>query len=238
MDKCSWGGISVRRFVLLAVMLIGCIIYSGTVFAMQFYQMEEIGGIGICQAGGGGGGMYVGKASANNGDYYRVYNKKIKISFGKGVARFGNGEDALFIHYNAYQENSKTLVYCGSEDKGNTVQINVFSDHIYKINTDSGITLYPIRFWYGPDSQWCILGRQEDGKFVKYIDTEEITERYFGVTVTKYTAPFIVYDTVRCEGDTLVIEYSSDRTSKGLKGEFRFKWDEAAKWFSVEQIVY
>lgn len=36
-----------RRFVLLAVMIIGCIIYSGTVFAMQFYQMEEVGYIGI-----------------------------------------------------------------------------------------------------------------------------------------------------------------------------------------------
>ena len=98
MDKCSWGGIVMRRFMLLAVMIIGCIIYSGTVFAMKLYPMEEIGGIGISQAGGGGGGMYVGNASANTGDYYRVYNKNNKISFGKGVAKFGNGEDALFIH--------------------------------------------------------------------------------------------------------------------------------------------
>ena len=227
-----------RRFVLLAVMIIGCIIYSGTVFAMQFYQMEEVGYIGISQAGGGSGGIYVGNASANTGDYYRVYNKNNKFSFGKGVARFGNGEDALFINYNAYQENNRGVVYCGAENKANTVQMEIFNDFIYKINTDSGITLYPIRFWYGPDSQWRILGRQKDGKFVKYIDTEEITERYFGITVTKYGAPFIVYDTVRCEGDTLVIEYSSDRIGKGLKGEFRFKWDEAAQWFSVEQMVY
>ena len=42
-----------RRFVLLAVMLIGCMIYSGTVFAMQFYQMEKIGSIGVSQRNGG-----------------------------------------------------------------------------------------------------------------------------------------------------------------------------------------
>ena len=137
-----------RRFVLLAVMTIGCIICSGTVFAMQFYQMEEVGYIGISQAGGGSGGIYVGNASANTGDYYRVYNKNNKFSFGKGVARFGNGEDALFINYNAYQENNRGVVYCGAENKANTVQMEILNDFIYKINTDSGITLYPIRFWY------------------------------------------------------------------------------------------
>lgn len=227
-----------RRFVLLAVMIIGCIIYSGTVFAMKLYPMEEIGGIGISQAGGGGGGMYIGNASANTGDYYRVYNKNNKISFGKGVAKFGNGEDALFIHYNVYQENNRTLVYCGAENKDNTVSINVSSDWIYKINTDSGITLYPIRFWYGPDSQWRILGRQKNGKFVKYIDTEEITKRYFCITTTQHGAPFVVYDEVRCDGDTIVIEYVAGRRDTYRKGEFRFKWDEAAQWFSVEQVAY
>ena len=234
-----------RRFVLLAVMIIGCIIYSGTVFAMQFSQMEKIGGIGMCQAGGGGGGIYVSNASANNGDYYRVYNKKNKISFGKGVARFGNGGDALFIHYNVYQDNQRLLVYCGAENKANTVQTEVFNDFIYKISSDSGITLYPIHFWYGPDSQWRILGRQKNGKFVKYIDTEEISKRYFGTKIVDFgtsqnevCAQFIVYDTVRCEGDTIVIEYSSGRKNEGIKGEFRFKWDEAAQWFSVEQVAY
>jgi len=38
-------------------------------------------------------------------------------------------------------------------------------------------------------------------------------------------------------GDTLIIEYKSLSGDKKI-GEFRFKWDEAAQWFSVEQIKY
>ena len=48
----------------------------------------------------------------------------------------------------------------------------------------------------------------------------------------------MVYDEVRCDGDTIVIEYVAGRRDTYRKGEFRFKWDEAAQWFSVEQVVY
>ena len=56
-----------RRFVLLAVMLIGCIIYSGTVFAMQFYQMEKIGSIGVSQRNGG---IRIDNFIYNSGKYF------------------------------------------------------------------------------------------------------------------------------------------------------------------------
>lgn len=32
--------------------------------------------------------------------------------------------------------------------------------------------------------------------------------------------------------------YNVSRGRGGGDGEFRFQWDEAAQWFSVEQIVY
>lgn len=34
------------------------------------------------------------------------------------------------------------------------------------------------------------------------------------------------------------IEVKNNRSDYVIEGEFRFKWDDAAQWFSVEQVVY
>ena len=38
----------------------------------------------------------------------------------------------------------------------------------------------------------------------------------------------------------MIIEYNRNYIQQGYikEGEFRFKWDEAAQWFDVEQVVY
>ena len=98
MDKCIWGGIGMRRFVLLAVMLIGCMIYSGTVFAMQFSKPEKLGYF----YGSAIGGFGMMGESQNNGKEYiprvpRAYD--YSNLYGKGTAIFGEGEAALYWHY-------------------------------------------------------------------------------------------------------------------------------------------
>ena len=126
----------------------------------------------------------------------------------------------------------------GTEDVNNTIVMNMHWDSLFRVKASNGKVFYCINFAYGPDSQWCIVGCHSNGKFVKYIDTEEISKRYFGITTTQMGAPFVIYNKLRCDGDTIFIKYTSAHRDEGIKGEFRFKWDEAAQWFSVEQVAY
>ena len=223
-----------KRFVLLAVMIIGCIIYSGTVFAMQFYQMEKIGSIGVSQRNGG---IRIENSIYNSGKYFNKYDKNNTTSYDKGFAKFGKGDEALYIYYNSYQKEPSRM-RVGTEDVNNTIVMNMLWDSLFRVKASNGKVLYCINFAYGPDSQWCIVGCHSNGKFVKYIDTEEISKRYFGITTTQTGAPFVIYKKLRCDGDTILIEYTSAHRDEGIKGEFRFKWDEAAQWFSIEQVAY
>lgn len=216
--------------VILSV-IASLLITTNCALAMSFSQPLKIGWIGISQKDGG---FACRNASSNNGDYYTVYNKNNKFSYGKGTAKFGKDKDALYVFYDVYTDND--IIRIGGADRKNTVTISILNDWIYKIESDDGITLYPIRFWYGPESDWRIIGTQKNGKYVKYVDTVEITEKYFGFDIRNGPSP-VLYDIPICKGDTIIIKYKG-HTSKNNIGEFRFKWDNNAQWFSVEQVVY
>ena len=170
--------------ILILIMLV-----SNTTFAMTFSQPVKTGfKIIKTQAGGG---MIVENATKNNGDFYkRTYNGKTtiydgkngKALYGKGVARWGNENDALFAHYNFYAKDSN--VYFGGNDVKNTIPINsmIFGEEIYKISTNEGITFYMIHTSYDlPDETWwTLIGRRKDGVWVKYFDSDSVTEKYFG----------------------------------------------------------
>lgn len=206
----------------------------GTVFAMHLSQPEEIGLIGYLN----GFGFHIRGATNNQGTYSQIHDHNGKKYFDKGLARFGSGDDALYMHYNAHQEKNRGCVYCGGENIDNTVQLCFFYYPIHRVNTDVGITLYPIWFSYGAQSQWHIIGRRTDGKFVEYIDTEKISKMYFGDNINKNGGHNIICKMLECNGDTIVIRYNVDRERREDDGELRFKWDESAQWFSVENIVY
>ena len=201
---------------------------------MQFSQPVKLGMVSISQVGKGAGGYFFLDESNNEGtpkDYHSYYKKYI---YSKGIARYGNGEDALYIHYD-----DKSGCNVGSKDIKNTQKVGLFCDVVEKITTSKGITLYSFNNIYGPLSEFQIVGRQKDGKWVKYIDTDNIVKTYFGTNEHGYKAVDIVFD-LTCRNDTLIMKYKHLRGSRGrnYEGEFRFKWDEAAQWFSVEQIKY
>lgn len=154
-----------------------CFLFSGNGFAMQFSQPVEIGSVFVDQTGKQG--ILIKNASHNNGDYYTKARKNNRNTYGKGIAQFGNGEDALYVHYNYYTDFGK--FYFGGKNKQNTIASpNIVTIYdIFRIYTNEGITLYPLHRFYGPESEYIIIGRRADGKFVKYINTEEITKRYF-----------------------------------------------------------
>lgn len=212
---------------ILGLMMFICLLFSGNCFAMQFLQPIEIGAVGIMQSGGGG--VSIDGANYNSGKFYTKYRKDNTRGYEKGIARFGDGEDALYLHYSY-----RGYLKFGGQDINNTIEDNILISTIYKIKSNEGITLYPIYKTYGPEFDYLIIGRRADGRFVKYIDTREITKRYFGWNGNSVSP--IVYLDIYTQGDTLILPYYHLKNIKS-KGEFHFKWDNKAQWFSVEQII-
>ena len=220
---------------ILGLLIFIFLLFSGNCFAMQFSQPVKIGGIFIDQTGKQG--VIVKNASYNDGDYYTKARKNNRNTYGKGIARFGNDKNALYVHYNYYTDFGR--FYFGGKDKQNTiVSPNIVTIYdIFKIDTNEGITIYPLYRFYGPESEYIIIGRRADGKFVKYIDTKEITKRYFGWNMQGVSPA--TYVDLSVQGDILVMKYCYwnrvNKTTTG--GRFIFKWDDNAQWFSVDRTV-
>lgn len=209
-------------------MLLGLMLIASTSFAMTFSQPQELGWFGTGQAGLGTGGFSVKNATANNGNYWRKYHSNNTYSYEKGVAKFGNGQDALCVYYN--MNNRQTPMYLGTTSKINLLPIEsmrTLSQDVFKIATDGDVTIYALRFWYGPEKSYTVVGVRKDGKIVKYFDTDVITKNYYGEELSN-CKEFIV------SGDTITARIRNI----GGKGTaiFRFKWDERAQWFGVEQV--
>ena len=218
---------------MLGLIIGACMLAGSSCFAMQFSSVEKIGEAGISQAGRSGGGMVIINATHNTGDYYitNAYNAHNTQSYGKGVAAFGDGDDALYMHYNMYDH---TPTVMGGKNIHNTIQWRFLIGYISRIRTDEGITLYAIQNTYGPEFDYVIIGRRTDGVWVKYLDTREITDRYW--SKRKSGAPATAYRNLRTEGDTLVMDYR--HWSDQENGEFRFRWDTNAQWFGIDKVVY
>lgn len=194
---------------------------------------------------------FVGKIiAANIGGFAfegEIYNKGKIIGktsrrdvYGRGVARLSTGKDAVYFHYD--MKNGEPVMIFGDEKGANNVSIPLLYAEIYKMLTDNGITLYMVHDSYDlpEEDKYILLGHQKDGKWVKYFDTEKVKNTYFsgnewGVTFDKFSV----------NGNTIVVYYK--RNTYGLqvqnnnineRGEFRFKWDEKANWFGLEQVVY
>jgi len=223
-----------KKFLGLLILLM---MIASNCLAMTFSQPIEIGWIGISQVSKGAGGFMFKNETYNNGSYYTGYKKDNKDSYGKGNVQFGNGSDSLYVHYDAYKQN-KNRVNVGSNNISNTVVLDVFNTWIYKISTDEGITFYAFREWYGPDSDWIIVGKKNDGVWVKYFYTNDVTKKYFAPS--RHGASSANYGIPTCNGNTIIIRYGINGASGDKKpsGEFRFKWDDKAQWFGVEQVMY
>lgn len=65
-----------------------------------------------------------------------------------------------------------------------------------------------------------------------------VLKQYFGKDSFGMRGPW--FNNCYVQGDTVVIEYQVSAFKQGYhKGEeIRFKWDESAQWFGVEQVVY
>lgn len=243
MRMCVGGGSEMRRTFCIAVIMIVCNIYASMVFAMQFSQPEKLGyfyGSAI-----GGFGM-MGESQNNGKEYIPRVPGKYDYSnlYGKGTALFGEGDSALYWHYDFYQyhrkdpyEGKKWAVRVGGKNIENTYDLPILlyeaGYDIYRLTSDNGLVLYLLRHSSAISAKSFQIFGWYEGKFYRYIDSDRLTDMYFSKQRNRYTIPS--YELYNVSGDTLIFQYS---TESGAKGEFRFKWDENAQWFSVEQVAH
>ena len=252
--------------IFVAVVL-SVLFVAQTAFAMTFQQPVKLG----YMFGTPMGGFVINGAKKNDGELFRMRNGKTidqktyrGTVYGKGIAQFGSGTDALYIHYDFYkygvnygkgfggnyQEGAKNGVKFGGKNNDGLIpfekQIYETGCAIEKINTDKDLTLYMLTYHPAAGSlDYILIGRRADGVWVKYFDLEDINVKYFGLSKNDYGTTMgnrclIMYRKCRCQGDMIIIDYERLHGRSGYvkEGEFRFKWDEAAQWFGVEQIIY
>lgn len=222
--------------------------------AMQMQQPVEIGAVSLLPMG-----YYEVKgATAHEGVPFK--NVKYLMSypslrmgngskiFDKGVACFGNGEDCIYVHYDArdgratYLPNKSNsfVSKIGGKDFTNSIDITVsVMTHINCIKTDSDETMYLL---VNEDASgltgitYTLIGRRSDGSYVKYFDTDDIIGRYYAKKRE------IKMQSIKIENDEIICDYTVNRygyvgpnyrkTYEGY-GRLCFKWDDKAKWFGV-----
>lgn len=213
--------------------------------AMTFSQPIEIGKVDV-PLQRGGWGLNIEGAVQNSGNYYRKFIKD-STGYDRGVAQFGNGADALYFHYDygtvfdsKNPLNPEKYFRLGSKDISNTIGITLgHFGKILKIKTDQFATFYSIRFSYCT-SHLHIIGKDKNGKWIRYIDSKKINDKYFNGKDAYKEDGGVIYDQPICRDDSIVVVYRRWHW-KGMseaEGEFRFKWDDKAQWFSVEQVIY
>ena len=204
-----------------------------TALAMTFQPPVEIGSIFITPSDG----IIIKGSSYNSAKPFKKFQNE--TTYQSGVARWGDETTGLYYIFEKYPPNF------GGKDKNFPINIMVHNS-IYRINNDGNVTLYLLRSEgsMAGTTNYVLLGRRADGVFVKYFDMNEINVTYFGLQKDIYgttwgrSSPW--YKNCRCQGDTIIIDYERSHGRSGYvkEGEFRFKWDEAAQWFGVEQIIY
>lgn len=205
--------------------------FSATCAAMQFQQPVFIGYMYGHKSGP--------PAPANNWSFSKEVNVK------KDAITLGKGKTAMVFKYVLESVGGIQYRKIKSIFSGNG---NVFPDEtngyispnhfVYQINGENGIVAY-VDIEQGPamePNDLCVRGLWKDGKAVNYI-----TDVYQFAKGIKNASFAFKYKAVRVMNDTICVPYSlgAEFGEKHIRdGEFRFKWDDKAYWFGIEDIVY
>ena len=201
-------------------------------FAMNFSEFVKLGGTSYPPWG-----IEIKNATSNTGTPKKVNaGSKEKVNWHtvheNGIAQFGNGDDSIYCHYSSP---SAMESYFGDKDKSNAIEIEeeLYGTSISQIKNDSDAKIYLLHSGGASSQSYICLGKKNDVTWVKYFDTRKIAKKYFNAWA-------IISDAI-LENDTLVIGYHTRGTRENRssqRGEFRFKWDDAAQWFSVEHVQF
>lgn len=225
----------VSKILLMTLLVIGTCTEKTS--AIQFSQMERVGCIGYANMGG----FFIEEATYNYGKNPSI-GLGHKTVYDKGTAKYSNGMDALYFHYNTGRyaggiKYDKSYSKFGAENIENTIQVDIMMPELFKISSDENITLYVIKDSddLPEENSYMVIGRRADGVWVKYIDTKMFVGDYLGRNGYDLGDMIVENDIIRLFYKTYDYHRWQNTTSKG---EFCFKWDDAAQWFSIEQIIY
>ncbi len=210
--------------------VLGAVLLTNTAFAMNFSQPVEIGRIGFpVQAPYNG--FIVERATSNSGGaFLEEDNTKTYV---RGVAQFGG----LYCDYDFDAEDFLHSLKFGGENNY-VVALEMSFKEIQRILSDENLTLYVLYHEYCT-SHLNLIGEM-DGRWFNFVDSKNLSAEYFGGNDGYKMDGSVVYERPKTFGGTIVIPYHRWHWEgdSETEGEFRLKWDEAAQWFSVEQIVY
>lgn len=190
---------------------------------------------------------------SNNGDVRHIRQSGMHV-YGKGTATFGTNAKKLYLHYKTYgydYNTSPQISRYGGSSPENAIQISTLLNEIYVLNSNENITFYIVAtdyFEYGCDNL-ILIGERQDGRFVKYLETDTILDQYYGTEYGSQKGTGIVYfidymhGKIQANGDTIIFpcktyDYNDRKKEPVAVGEIRCKWDENAQWFAVENVVY
>lgn len=209
--------------------ILGMVFITNTAFAMNFAQPVEIGRIGA-PVQSPYHGFIVERATSNSGGAFIEDNNR--KTYVRGVAQFGG----LYCDYDFDADFVSALKFGG--DKDFVLTRTGTMKEILKIGTDGGLELYAVYHEYCT-SHLNLVGKI-GGRWFNFIDSKNLSAEYFSGYDGYKLDGSVVYERPKSSGEAIVIPYHRWHWegSSAAEGEFRLKWDAAAQWFSVEQIIY
>lgn len=221
--------------------MVATLIISNSAAAMNFSQPVQIGQIGFPVQAPYSGFIITG-ATENSGaahveeGHFFKDGTQLK-TYAKGVAKFGNGKDALFCDYDFNADDYLHSIKLGGRGKYVLASDMSFKD-ILKIDSDENLTLYVFYHQYCT-SHLNIIGRK-NGAWANYIDSKNISKNYFDGNDGYKMDGSVVYNKPICNGDKIIIPYHRWHWEgdSEIEGEIILKWDSAAQWFSIELKKY
>ena len=210
------------------------ILFSSTGFAMKFEQPIKIGKIMYPPDGD----MVIDNATYTSNKPNGKFQNFNTYPYDT-VARFNTGEDSIYVHH---IPDYNVPPRFGDENINNSIPIKtgLYGVYIFQLKNDSNIKFYLLRTEEADAGfvNWICIGKR-DNKWIKYFDINEVKKTYFGnKNERRYFFSNNSYGKTYCKNDTIIIEYYHYENNINKNGEFRFKWDDKAQWFGVEQVVY
>ncbi len=208
--------------------------FSTTCAAMQFQQPVFIGSI----AGIYAGGPHPVKTWKISKEVV-VKNKAMTMGKGKTALIF-KYKDTPTTYDNSKYRNITSIVSGNGNVFPDKTNGHIWPNHtVYQINGENGIVAYVDIEPCGaidPDGM-CIRGLWKDGKAVTYVG--DVYQFAKGIDDAHF---FFKDKSIRVMNNTICVPYtlkSGEFSQKHIRdGEFRFKWDDKAYWFGIEDVVY
>lgn len=201
--------------------------YFSSFLPMEFYEPVKLG-TAMYDMNMGGGYTFKGE-TFNEGDLYTKY-KKTSEKFGKGIVKFGNDENSLYMHYDTW--NKKNRCFIGSNDINNCVEVDYYhGSDIYFIESNG-----KEKFWlfyghlYGPCNYFWILEKDKNGIFKRNVIADNLKDVVKG--------DLTVWSMCTIKENTLVFPFDSFSQKTRIKnnGYLVLKWNEDTRNFDIKSI--